>query len=107
MKQLIGFEPGSVVIRCRCGSEALVVEPLVLDDTSKETVVTLSMWDTFSDSPSLWERLRMAWRVLTTGRTTTQELLFHEDEVQALIEALCDVQARYSLYGKRRSMYAG
>jgi len=107
MSQLVGFEPGSFAVRCVCSSEAIVVEPLVLDDTTNETAVVVSLWDSFSGTPSLWERLKMSWQVLTTGRTTTQEVLFNADEVQALVEGLQDLQHRYSLYGKRGGMYAG
>jgi len=80
-------------IRCTCYSEAVFVEP------DKETgLVFVSIMNFYNSQGvrSFWERLRLCWKILRTGRPYGDQMCFDGERTRALAKLLTEAADQLS-----------
>jgi len=94
-------EEKKIFIKCDCGTHLLEVTSDVeyFDSTNsyikpgrrrvrQEFWLAMFAYGTYNKKPSLWERLRIVWNYLKTGKMHADQLILNSDEAQKLADFL-------------------
>jgi hypothetical protein len=88
-------EEKKIFIECECGTHLLQVtnDVEIFDSTNsvtdkprvrQEFWLAMFSYGTYNKKPSFWERMRIVWNFLKTGKMHEDQLILHPDEAQKL-----------------------
>lgn len=82
----------SEFIKCECGGHGLLLDYYICDDPNMPFEPELFISPLGSDSywrkPNLWQRIKMAWRILKTGKGPEGEVVLSENNTATLVAYL-------------------
>lgn len=79
---------------CNCYGHGVMVTQDVDDDEARlKTIAYLSLWEEgyYVNKPSLWQRLRTAWRVIKTGKVDSDSIVLSKQTAQELGQYLINL----------------
>lgn len=84
-------ENKKIFIECECGTHLLQVTNDVefFNDNKQvrqEFWLAMFVYGTYHKKPSLYERIRIIWNYLRTGKMHEDQLILHPDEAQKLAD---------------------
>ena len=90
-----------IFIECECGAHVLQVtnDVEIFDSTNSNTKrprvrqefdLAMFTYGKYHKKPSFWERLRIVWNYLKTGKMHEDQLILHPDEAQKLADFIND-----------------
>ena len=68
---------------CSCGMEAIVFE-FPTEHWDGHDFCDIAIWERYSSSPSLWQRLRYCWRILRYGHPYTDGVCLNRSQIKKL-----------------------
>jgi len=77
-----------VFAKCVCHAHAVEVSWFQKDDGTYDDEIFLSFWHHGHQDYTLWERVKMAWRILTGHTVEIDEIILDREEAKQLGEAL-------------------
>ena len=79
--------------QCECMTEGLLIGYFENDtDIDKEIYVSLFTHGMYNPKPSLWFRIKQAWRVITKGSVYDDQLILSIDKAKELGEYLTNIK---------------
>jgi len=94
-------EPKKLFIECECRAHLLLIESDVeiFDSTNSNTTkprvrqefdLAMFTYGTYHKKPTFWERLRIIWNYLKTGRMHEDQIILSPDEAKKLADFIND-----------------
>lgn len=74
--------------KCKCHAHAIEISWFQNDDGAYDDEIFLNVWHHGHQGYTLWERIKMAWQVLTGRTIEVEEIILDREEAKQLGEAL-------------------
>jgi len=78
--------PRSLFLKCMCHGHAIE-----LTKYNDDKYIYLSFWKCGFETDTLWERIKIIWRLLKNGRVAIDDFVFDEYDCGELIDYLNDI----------------
>jgi len=89
--QKIDFEPTQKFFPCQCMSEGMLVSYFE-NDSDGDIYLAMFSSGLYIPKPSLWHRIKQAWRIIKDGSVFDDELILNQKNAKELGEYLISIK---------------